>query len=395
MLRVRFYQITSKINRDGEAPIYMRINGLDKEVNLSTNIFEKPKNWDKRKGQFKISLPNANYLNGIIKNKEGEVWDYVDECRKSRKELSSETLKKYFKMEGSEDNQKTLLYGFEKFVSLNKQTHANGTIRHYQADRSILKDFIRYHYKISDCFIREVNFEFLTSFQDYLIEVRKNKPNTIGKHIQRIRAVINLAIKLDWIKEDPTRKFKVKSEPTSRTTLTIEEISIIANLDLSSNSRLEIARDLFLFMTQTGLSYSDLKALSFRHIEEGGKLIRIMRKKSRELCLIPLLPQAQLLLKKYKNHIEAVYKSKCFPVFCNQVLNRRLKEIATMARIEKQITCHIARHSFACISLDNNVPLESISKVLGHTNLKTTQIYAKISASKIEADFKVLNNVFG
>lgn len=395
MLRIRFYQILSKRNQEGEAPIYMRINGLDKEVNLSTHIYQHPKNWDKRKSQFKTSFSNANYLNNLIKNKKEEVWKFVDECRVYGKNLSSGSLKKYFNNDKSETVHRTILNGFDQFISLNKLTYAGGTLRHYKADRRILNDFIRYRYQQDDCIITEINFEFLTSFQSYLIEVRKNKPNTIGKHIQRIRAVVNFVIKLDWIAENPTKRFKVKNDPTSRITLNIVEISALAGLDLQTNPNLEIARDLFLFMTQTGLSYSDLKALSWNHIDNGLKLIRISRKKSKEYCVIPLMPQAQSIMKKYKNHPVAEYNSKCFPVFCNQILNRRLKELGTIAKIDKPITCHIARHSFACISLDNKVPLESISRVLGHTSLKTTQIYAKISATKIEADFQVLTKIFG
>lgn len=395
MLRIRFYQILSKRNQEGEAPIYMRINGLDKEVNLSTHIYQHPRNWDKRKSRFKTSIHNANYLNTLIKNKEEEVWKFVNECKIYGKNLSSGSLKKFFKNDESETFQRTLLNGFDQLISLNKLTYAGGTLRHYKADKQILKNFIRYKYKQDDCNITEINFEFLTSFQSYLIEIRKNKPNTIGKHVQRIRSVINFVIKLEWIAEDPTKNFKVKTDPTSRITLNIDEISALARLELNSNPNLEITRDLFLFMTLTGLSYSDLKALSWNHIDNGVTLIRISRKKSKEYCVIPLIPQAQSIMNKYKNHPVAEYNSKCFPVLSNQVLNRRLKELGTIAKIDKPITCHIARHSFACISLDNKVPLESISRVLGHTSLKTTQVYAKISASKIEADFQVLTKIFG
>jgi site-specific recombinase XerD len=395
MLRIRFYQILSKRNQGGEAPIYMRINGLDKEVNLSTHIYQHPRNWDKRKSRFKTSIPNANYLNSLIKNKEEEVWKFVNECKIHGKNLSSGSVKNFFKNDEYETFQRTILNGFDQLISLNKLTYARGTLRHYKADKQILKNFIRYKYHQDDCILTEINFEFLTSFQSYLIEVRKNKPNTIGKHVQRIRSVINFVIKLDWIAEDPTKNFKVKTDPTSRITLNIGEISALASLELNSNPNLEITRDLFLFMTHTGLSYSDLKALSWNHIDNGLTLIRMSRKKSKEYCVIPLIPQAQSIMNKYKNHPVAEYNSKCFPVFSNQVLNRRLKELGTIAKIDKPITCHIARHSFACISLDNKVPLESISRVLGHTSLKTTQIYAKISASKIEADFQVLTKIFG
>lgn len=395
MLQIRFYQFTSKQNSKGEAPIYMRINGLEKELNLSTNIFQMPKYWDKRKNKFKTSCPNSNYLNSLIQNSQDKVWKYVKDCTILGQNITAESLKKYLGNKEVKVETKSLLLAFDHFISSNIKIYASGTIRHYKADRKVLEEFIKTRFKDHDRKLTEVNFEFLSMFQSYLIEVRKNKPNTIGKHIQRIRAVINYSIMLNWITEDNTKRFKIRSEPTSRITLSADEILSIEKLDLKSNPRLEITRDLFLFMVQTGLSYSDLCALSRQNIHNEGTLLRISRRKSKESCMVPLFAKTQNLLNKYTNHPVAVYNSKCFPKVCNQVLNRRLKEIARLSGIDKHLTCHIARHTFACLSLDNRVPLESISKVLGHTNLKTTQIYAKVSAAKIEADFKVLNNIFG
>jgi site-specific recombinase XerD len=206
--------------------------------------------------------------------------------------------------------------------------------------------------------------------------------------------VINHAIQIDWLKENPAKKYRIKTVPTARVVLNADEVNAISKLELTVNHNLEIARDLFVFMAQTGLSYSDLRELNKSHVESEYRLIRITRKKSKETCIIPVLPSARELLKKYEKQPVSIYRNKFFPVPCNQVFNRDLKKIARIASINKKITCHIARHTFACVALDNKVPLETISRVLGHQNLKTTQIYAKVSSSKIEADFKALTSVF-
>jgi site-specific recombinase XerD len=395
MIRISFYQYLSKKNNSGDAPIYMVIKGLGSKISISLNVFENPKHWDCKKCRFKSGYLKSSFLNNLITEKENEVWKIVTSIKKSGKELTRSVLKKYLQNRNESDKERTILQAFDHFINQNRILYSKGTIRHYEADRRLLSNFISTRFKQSDIIITEIGYDFFTAYESHLFQIRKNKPNTIAKHLIRIRAILNHAIRIDWLLDNPAKKFKIKSVSTARIVLNVDEVNALSKLDLEGIHNLEIARDLFVFMAQTGLSYADLRELNRSHVENNYGLIRITRKKSKENCIIPILPKAKEVLKKYEKHPVSIYRDKFFPVPCNQVFNRNLKRIADMAKINKKITCHIARHTFACIALDKKVPMESISAVLGHQNIRTTQIYAKVSSGKIETDFKALNNVFG
>ena len=395
MFKVNFYQIKSKINTLGKAPIYMRINGIGNEINLSMNISEEPKFWDENKFRFKTTHPQALHLNSIIQQKEKDFWEYVSKMGMANKQITNASVKSFLRGESNNSESPKILEAFQYFIDSNVDQYKKDTITHYKADKGIIEAFIKKQYKQSNISLHEVDYEFISSYSTYLNKYRGNKTNTIAKHIKRIRAVLNMAIKLEWIDIDPTRKYKIKLAPTARVTLTIGEVDKIMALDLLDNQRISIVRDLFCFMVYTGLSYSDLKNLSPRHIDGDKKLIRISRQKSHEDCIISILPNAKMILEKYEHNPASLFKGRCFPVPANQEMNRILKEIVKKACINKTLTCHIGRHTFACIAVNNKVPMETISRALGHSSIKTTQIYSKVSSQKIEDDFAALNAIFG
>ena len=395
MLKINFYQIKSKKNALGKAPIYLRINGIGNEINLSMNISEDPKYWDEKKFKFKTTHPQAHHLNSIIQQKQKDFWGYVGKMGLVNKQITNPSVKTFLRGNENDVEAKRLLDAFQFFIDSNKDQYNKDTICHYKADKGILETFIRKQYKQSNISLQDVNYEFLTSYSAYLSKFRDNKTNTIAKHIKRIRAVINMSLKLDWIDSDPTRKYKIKLAPTTRMTLTIGEVDKIMALDFQDNQRLAVVRDLFCFMVYTGLSYSDLKNLTPENIDSEKKLIRITRQKSNEDCIISILPNAKMLLEKYEHNPAAKYKGKSFPVTSNQKMNKALKEVVKKAGINKTLTCHIGRHTFACIAVNNKVPMETISRALGHASIKTTQIYSKVSSQKIEDDFAALNSIFG
>jgi site-specific recombinase XerD len=395
MLKINFYQIKSKKNALGKAPIYLRINGVGNEINLSMNILEDPKYWDENKFRFKTTHPQAHHFNSIIQQKEKDFWEYVTRMKLANKTITNASIKRFLKGDVNSTESPKLLDAFQYFIDSNKGQYNKDTITHYKAEKGILEAFIRKQYKQNNINLEDVNYEFLTSYSSYLSTSRSNKTNTIAKHIKRIRAVINMSLKLEWIDSDPTRKYKIKLAPTTRITLTIQEVDKIMALDFDENQRLGIVRDLFCFMVYTGLSYSDLKNLAPENIDSEKKLIRISRQKSNEDCIISILPNAKMLIEKYENNPASKYKGKSFPVPSNQKMNKALKEIVEKAGINKTLTCHIGRHTFACIAVNNKVPMETISRALGHSSIKTTQIYSKVSSQKIEDDFAALNSIFG
>lgn len=206
---------------------------------------------------------------------------------------------------------------------------------------------------------------------------------------------MNLAISLELIKKNPYSKYKVHLEETNREFLTQLELSSIEAKEINI-PRLAAIRDIFVFACYTGLSYSDISKLSIDHLRIGidkNEWIIIDRSKTNNRCRIPLLPRAKLILKRYNDTPQYRIKGLLLPVLTNQKMNSYLKELADICGIRKELTMHMARHTFATtVTLSNGVPIETVSKILGHTNLKTTQIYAKILDQKISDDMSLLQS---
>jgi integrase/recombinase XerD len=197
---------------------------------------------------------------------------------------------------------------------------------------------------------------------------------------------------MDWIADNPFKKYQITYSKSTRTFLNEEELVAIETKEFDL-TRLEIIRDIFVFSCYTGLAYIDLKRLTTDHISvgmDGEKWIHFMRQKTSTPFSVPLLPKALELVEKYKDHPRS-FQDQLLPVFSNQKTNAYLKEIATLCGVKKTLTFHIARHTFATtVTLTNGVPIETVSKMLGHTKLATTQIYAKVVESKIGEDMAML-----
>jgi integrase len=198
---------------------------------------------------------------------------------------------------------------------------------------------------------------------------------------------------MDYIDKNPYSKFKVGLDETHREILSMEELKRLEDKSISIE-RLSVVRDIFVFACYTGLSFSDIAKLSRIHLKQGAdgkEWIIIDRTKTNNRCRIPILPKAKEILKKYENYPKTIFKDVLLPVLTNQKMNSYLKELGDICGISKSITMHIARHTFATsVTLGNGVPIETVSKILGHTSLKTTQIYAKILDNKISEDMDLL-----
>lgn len=217
--------------------------------------------------------------------------------------------------------------------------------------------------------------------------------NTVMKHIQRLRKMVTLAYKMEWIDKDPFIKFKPTYIKNEREFLSEDELQSIIEKEFEIE-RLELVKDLFVFSCYTGLSYIDVMNLNEDNITfgiDGGKWIITNRQKTHNKVKIPLLPIAEELIQKYKGHIKTKKTKTLFPNISNQKLNSYLKEIADLCKIKKNLTFHIARHTFATtVTLSNGVPIETVSKLLGHSKIATTQIYAKVIERKVSGDMALL-----
>ena len=239
----------------------------------------------------------------------------------------------------------------------------------------------------------------MTNFEYYLKTYKPlghQKPlgnNGLMKHMERFRKMINVALKNEWLDKDPFRAYKLKFNRYERGYLTETELKKIEEKDFKIN-RLQAVKDLFIFSCYTGLAYIDTLALTKQHIVQGideGSWLITHRKKTHTPVKIPLLPKALFIIEKYSNNPKCLAEGSLLPNMSNQKLNSYLKEMADVCGIEKNLTFHLARHTFATtVTLSNGVPIESVSKMLGHTKISTTQVYAKVIERKLSDDMILL-----
>ncbi len=252
---------------------------------------------------------------------------------------------------------------------------------------------------ISD--IKQINYRFVTDFEQFLrLYSAKVSRKTCGnngtmKHLERFKKMLNLSIRLEWLVKNPFDNFKFRFEKNERQYLSKRELQIVESTEFT-NSSLQKVKDIFIFSCYTGLSYIDIKELTIHQIIkgiDGSNWIYTKREKTDETVKVPLLPQAQNIMDQYADSIKDEF---LFPVFSNQKVNKYLKEVMLQLKIKKKITFHSARHTFATtVTLSNGVPIETVSKLLGHTKLSTTQIYARVLENKLSEDMMLLKEKLG
>jgi integrase/recombinase XerD len=261
-----------------------------------------------------------------------------------------------------------------------------------------LKLFLSEEMNTNDLFLSQLNYKFLMDFQMFVKTsktIKRPRPcnqNGSIRHVKRLKKVIGVAVKNEWLHHDPFIKYEFNFDKFNRGFLTAHELSRLETKDLKLQ-RLTYVRDVFVFCCYTGLSYIDAFNLSPESISIGidrGAWISIKREKTDNPVKVPLLSKPLALLKKYKDHPRCKSKNRLLPVFSPTTMNTQLKTIAKLCGIKKNITFHMARHSFATtVTLTNGVPIESVSAMLGHSSTQTTQIYAKIVQSKVNEDMAI------
>jgi site-specific recombinase XerD len=246
---------------------------------------------------------------------------------------------------------------------------------------------------VQDISLKELNYEFISRYELYLKTLGACTQNGCIKHMQKLRKVITIALHHGYLEKDPFIKYSIKKKKVVVHALTKHELEILERKDFENN-RLNTIKDLFLFTSYTGLAFGDAALLNKNHISkgiDGEQWIFISRKKTGNPCRIPLLPQARIILEKYKGNHKVIETGKLLPVPSNQKFNAYLKEIADLCGIDKRLTVHIGRHTFATtVALQNGVPMEVVKEILGHDNITTTQMYAKVNDTLIADSTKLL-----
>lgn len=391
---INFYPRKDRVNEDGQMPIYVRFTVKSKRVNLSTGMFIHSKYWNEHGQRIKEKAPGAYAMNQRLDRLKTEIQDYYNQLKSSGNEFTVITIKNYLLQT---TNSKGILEIFDFYLeSILAKLHKGysvETYKHYKSSRKRLASFIEFQFNRSDYRIESIDYKFLDFFDVYLKQKFGNHQNTAWNYHKHLRRVLNLAISMEHIHKNPYNKYKVGLKETHREFLTIEEIKRLEEKEIKIE-RLAAVRDIFVFACYTGLSYSDISKLNKNHIRKGTdkkEWIIIDRNKTNNRCRIPILPKAKKILQKYKNYPKNQFKDLLLPVLTNQKMNSYLKELGDICNINKSITMHMSRHTFATsVTLGNGVPIETVSKILGHTSLKTTQIYAKVLDHKISDDMDQL-----
>ena len=271
------------------------------------------------------------------------------------------------------------------------------TLKGYNTSEKHLTGYLQSEYRKTDIEISQLNHAFITGFEFYLKAECKISGVSAAKYIKHLKKIVNYCIANNWLSQNPFVNFKSSAKAKERTYLTQQELDAITNKKFVVE-RLTQVRDVFVFCCYTGLSYADVKKLKRNELGigmDGGQWIFTSRQKTDTSSRIPLLPVALEILNRYHDHPQCENQGLLLPVLSNQKMNAYLKEIADIAKVKKLLTFHIARHTFATtVTLNNGVPIESVAKMMGHTSIKTTQIYAKVMDHKISSDMQQLQARF-
>ena len=275
--------------------------------------------------------------------------------------------------------------------------YSASTLTRYKTTLQHVVKFMQKKYSMNDISINMLNHAFITDFNFFLRTEHKCNNNSAVKYIKNFRKVVRICLSNGWLDKDPFIQFKARVKEVERVFLSQEELEILRT-KVFSIQRINQVKDLFVFSCYTGLAYVDAKNLTVENIVlgiDGSYWIHTHRKKTDTPSHIPLLPPAMVIIEKYRNLPKAGKGPFLLPLLSNQKMNAYLKEIADLCEIKKVLTFHIARHTFATtVTLNNDVPLESVSKMLGHKSIRTTQHYAKILDKKVSHDMQLLRTKF-
>ncbi|MDE5794770.1 MAG: site-specific integrase, partial [Muribaculaceae bacterium] len=272
----------------------------------------------------------------------------------------------------------------------------NTVLRNERAER-YLGEFIGKKYKAEDIPFSAIDNAFVRDFHLFLRVDKKQEQNTANKYCKILKRIVTLALDNKWMEINPFQGVRFQAKATNRQFLTEKELSTIMNKTFTLD-RLNAVRDIFVFCALTGLSFSDVEGLKPEHVsvdDDGNYWIHKARQKTKNVCSIPYLESARAIAEKYKGHPLCEKRGVLLPVISNQRMNSYLGEIAGICGINKPLTMHIARHSFACLALANGVSMEIIARMLGHSDIRTTKIYAKVIDKSIAEQMSGLAAKFG
>jgi site-specific recombinase XerD len=384
--KVLFYLKRDKQKTNGTIPLFCRITVDGKETRFGMKKDVNPKYWDVKAGKVSGRMREAAEINMLIDVTKSAIHEIYRDMQAKGNGVTAEKVRNAFL--GVDVRQESLLELFDKHNGEQKasvgKSISESTYDKYRITRKHLADFIGEKYDLRDISLKKIGHGFICDFEIFMLTSRKCAENTTAKYMQIFKHVISIAMKCGMIFENPFSEYKIKTEKTDRGYLIRDEIELLMRQKFDGK-RLERVRDIFVFCCFTGLSYIDVKGLSSDNIRtiDGKPWITGKRGKTDESYNIPLLEIPKTILEKYA---DTVSDDRLLPVISNNTTNAYLKEIGALCGIKKKLTFHLSRHTFATLTLSKGVSLESVSKMLGHTNIQTTLIYARITSEKIGND---------
>lgn len=390
-----FYIKRRHLEKQVKVPIYLRltVNGKRTEMSISKRI--DPKKWNAKTGRMRGSSMEAVQLNQYLDMIRAKVNKIQFQLVEEGNPFTAVDIKNVY--QGKDREVKMLLEIFDEhnqqMKKLVDKEFAIGTWKRYFTTRNHIAEFIQHEYRREDLPVRAIDLKFITRFDYFMKSIKNCNHNSALKYINNFKKIVRLSVANGWIDSDPFYNFKAKFKWVDREFLSSEELQRLVDLEINW-PRIAMVRDMFVFCCYTGLAYIDVKKLNPDNLVmniDGELWIEAKRTKTNAKFSIPLLPTALAILEKYKDHPKVLDGECVLPVLSNQKANAYLKEIGDLCGIKKNLTTHLARHTFATtVTLSNGVPIETVGKMLGHKDLRTTQHYAQIINKKVSDDMAVL-----
>lgn len=397
--RVSFFLKKTKLLKNGEASVAMRItvDGQRIENNIRKSIL--PSLWDQSKERVKGTSASAVDLNRFIEEARIRIHQIVTELQQEGAEINPLIVQQRFYGVGQVRKQeRTILQVIQEHNDEAKKLIGKDfveiTWRRYETMKRYLGELIKQKYGVDDLPLSDFTGEVIRAYEVYLKTEKDLCQNTLVRYMKALKKIANRCLANDWIHKDPFAGIKFREDPTDPEFLTLEEVDRIYNCNPGSK-RLDVIRDMFLMSAFTGLAFTDVSQLTEDHIvidNDGNKWIRKPRQKTKQMSNIPLLDIPLAIIEKYQGDKKAARKGVLLPIPSNQVMNRYLKEIATICKINKHLTMHTARHTYATICLSQGVSLKNVSKMLGHASVKMTERYARVLDSSILRDMNAIRD---
>lgn len=386
-------------NNTNLATVMVRVTINGRRIDWSLGKQVNPDHWITGAGILKTSAKESKIVNPYLNQIRGDIQSHYNILTTQYPKVTPEMVKNAFLgIEEEAKKEKTLIEAFDYHNAKFKEKALIGKVSMKSWERlEIAKNkviaFMSEILKCQDKNLCDLKMSFVTEYEHFLTVNQKMQSNTVMKYIKILKQILNYAVALDWIQSNPFNQFKCTYRNPDRVVLTQDEIDVMYYKEMP-NERLEQVKDIFLFACYTGYAFSDIELLSPDSVVKGidGEIwIHANRVKTDVRENVMLLDVPLKIIEKYKNNEECIAKGSLLPSISNQKYNAYLKEIAVICNINKLLTSHIARHTFATtVTLANGITLESVSAMLGHKSIKTTQIYAKVVQTKLSTEMKGL-----